>query len=694
MDSQTKKRRKYFFASIVSIGIIGLFLTYSNHFNNFFHFDDLHTIVSNPAIKSLSNIPKFFVDPGTTSSLPANQSYRPGVTLLNAIDYWIAGGLNPFWFHVSIFISFLFQALIMYLIFKRLLDISKPHKWNTYFALFIVCLYCYHKAIPETINYIISRSDSFSTLMVLLALYLYMFFPKKRKFYFYLIPFVFGFFVKEQALMFVPLLGLYIYLFEKKQSLTNLFGKKANKDMWLTIREVFPTFILGFFLFYLSQTMVHETYVLSVISRFNYLITQPFVYVHYFTTFLIPAWLSADTDWRVLQSVWDIRFFMGIMFLSGIIIMAFRLSKDAAMRPISFGLLWFLIALLPTSSFFPLSEVLNDHRLFFPYVGLSLALSYAAIYALIINREKYISENPYYLKLIVSAAILLIVLHAHGTYSRNKVWSSDETLWADVVKKSPKNGRGLMNYGLTYMRIGKYDEALHYFERGLIYNPYYSYLHINIALAKNGLRKPDAEIEKHYTLAVQYGQSYYGSYYYYGLWLKQKKRIQEALYYLEQAHELGKQALQVRYALMELYSELMLWDKLKKISESTLKLYPKDALAANYLNASHSKKSKLDMMVDDARISPTYEKWINISLEYYNAGLFVECINACERALEINPQSYVAYNNICSAWNQIGEYEKAAIACEKALIIKPGYETAIGNLNHANFMNMKLANTK
>src|SRR5688500_13367562 len=72
----------------LSIFIFALLLyAYSNHFHNPFHFDDDHTIVANQYIRDIGNIPKFFTDASTTSSLPANQAYRPGLTTLNAIDY-------------------------------------------------------------------------------------------------------------------------------------------------------------------------------------------------------------------------------------------------------------------------------------------------------------------------------------------------------------------------------------------------------------------------------------------------------------------------------------------------------------------------------------------------------------------------------------------------------------------------------
>src|ERR1700690_2975050 len=90
---------------ILSILVLGaILLTYSNHFNNSFHFDDSHTILNNLFIKDLKNIPLFFKDGRTVGSLPGNQSYRPYLATENAIDYHLAGGLNSKPFHIHIFI--------------------------------------------------------------------------------------------------------------------------------------------------------------------------------------------------------------------------------------------------------------------------------------------------------------------------------------------------------------------------------------------------------------------------------------------------------------------------------------------------------------------------------------------------------------------------------------------------------------
>ena len=121
------------------LGLAALLLVisaaYSNHFQNSFHFDDAHTIVNNAAIRELRNIPLFFRDATSFSSLPSNQSYRPLVSTLVAIDYKLAGGLQPFWFHLSIFALFIVLVLLLAFVIHRLLDHVENSSRNGWIAL-------------------------------------------------------------------------------------------------------------------------------------------------------------------------------------------------------------------------------------------------------------------------------------------------------------------------------------------------------------------------------------------------------------------------------------------------------------------------------------------------------------------------------------------------------------------------------
>src|SRR5437660_10380209 len=110
--------------------LAAVLLTYSNHFENTFHFDDDHTIVQNPYIRDLHNLPLFFTDARTFSTLPPNRAYRPLVTASLAIDYALGHGLRPVFFHASTFLWFLVQLALMYALF---LKIGRNH-WIALFA--------------------------------------------------------------------------------------------------------------------------------------------------------------------------------------------------------------------------------------------------------------------------------------------------------------------------------------------------------------------------------------------------------------------------------------------------------------------------------------------------------------------------------------------------------------------------------
>ena len=102
----------------------GLLLTYANHFDNDFHFDDSHTIEDNLWIRDLSNTGAFFSDPTTRSTLPTNRQYRPALTLTLAVDYWLGDGLDPFWFHASTFVWYVAQLVAMFFLFRVVLRVK------------------------------------------------------------------------------------------------------------------------------------------------------------------------------------------------------------------------------------------------------------------------------------------------------------------------------------------------------------------------------------------------------------------------------------------------------------------------------------------------------------------------------------------------------------------------------------------
>ena len=72
LTSRGPNRRLWRAASLLLLAAA----VYANSLGNSFHYDDFHSIVDNPHIRSLANIPEFFADPATFSS-QASPMYRP-----------------------------------------------------------------------------------------------------------------------------------------------------------------------------------------------------------------------------------------------------------------------------------------------------------------------------------------------------------------------------------------------------------------------------------------------------------------------------------------------------------------------------------------------------------------------------------------------------------------------------------------
>ena len=660
------------FAFVLLIGII---FVYSNHFSNSFHFDDSHTIVNNIYIRNINNIPLFFKDGTTFSSLPANQSYRPLVSTSLALDYFFGKGLTPFYFHLSTFILFIVQGILMFFFYLKILEISYPNKWNPFVCLAAVGWYMLHPANAETINYIIARSDTLSTLFTIVGFILYIYSPTCRSWRLYLIPIAIGTLAKPTAIMFAPLLFIYRIYFE-----TNDSGRIVLERSLDILRKTLPDIFVCLFLFLFVRKMDSETFTPGGTSIWCYFITQPYVMSYYAKSFFLPLWLSADSDLSAFSAYTDYRIYLGFLFILIMLSVAYYTMKNIRTRPISFGILWFFITLLPTSSFIPLAEVVNDHRMFFPFFGLAIAVTWS--FALLLIRiEELVCRNR---GLFVSTIFIFFGAYSYGTYQRNNIWKNEETLWYDVTIKSPNNGRGLMNYGLTLMAKGNYTDAEIYFNKALKLYPKYSYLHINLGILKDALGAKN-EAEQYFKNAISYNNIYPGCYFYYGRFLNKNGRVNEAIDNLKKAINLSQAHIDARYLLMEIYYIQPDYENLGKLAEQTLTIVPRDSLAIMYLTLAkkNKDKSQIDIASEKAHTVCSAENYIELSLAYYRGGNFLACIKACEDALKLKPNSAEAYNNICAAYNSLGEWNKAMEACNKSIQLKPNFQLAKNNLNWA-----------
>ena len=417
--------------------------------------------------------------------------------------------------------------------------------------------------------------------------------------------------------------------------------------------SIFLTVVLGSLMAQMTRATCHP----GASSPWSYRISQPLAMLRYFTKFFVPTGLSADTDHRPLSSLLDDGALPGLLFLAVLTGAIAWTAKRREWQPVAFGLAWFLVALAPTS-LMAMAEVENDHRMFFPFVGLAIAAPWAVVL--------WLRSRPIPRTVVVPACLLLLASFGYGAWQRCEVWETDESLWRDVTQKSPRNGRGLMNYGLTLMARGDYPEASSCFERATVYEPDYYVLEINRGIV-NGAMKDAAEAEKHFRRAVELAPLEAGPKYYYARWLSDNGSLDQAADLLRASIEQNPSFLDSYYLLMQAYyGSGHMGRGCAPWRNKRWRAFRSDATAKTWLEAS--------------AIDPTPEYFVNQSLAFYRAGKFADCIASARKALELRPGYADAWNNIAAAYNAQSMWDEGIQAAGKAVQLDPGNQLAKNNL--------------
>jgi len=142
--------------------------------------------------------------------------------------------------------------------------------------------------MAETVNYVIQRGDLYCTLGCVAALLLYARWPGLRRTGLYLLPYAAALLSKPPAAVFPVLLFLYVLVLEEGE--TTWAGARR------ALMAALPSAVLTACLMAFESHMTPKTFAPSILSPWDYRMTQPYVWLRYFDALLLPLHLNVDTD--------------------------------------------------------------------------------------------------------------------------------------------------------------------------------------------------------------------------------------------------------------------------------------------------------------------------------------------------------------------------------------------------------------
>lgn len=677
----------------VGVAVVLFIVAYANAWRSSFHFDDSHVVETNPAIRSLSRIPRYFVDARTFSSLPTNQTYRPIVTLTLATDHAIArattgNGLDPRAYHLTQLLLLAIVAALVGAVARQLYvtasrDEPDLSEWTTAAAVVAGALFAVHTGNTQVGNYISARSESLSAAGLLGGLFLYLQNGMWRRTHLYLLPMAVGALSKPPAVLLAPLLLVWSVLGEEEIDFETLRTRHGRARTLRAAARVIPAFVAAVALYLFVEGMNPPEQSYGGGGRLQNAWTQLWVSVRYAGMFFLPAGLSADSDWSVLSSPWDVRVLAGLALLAFSGWAAWRTAKRAVTRPIAFGIIWFWIGLVP-SAVVPLAEVTNDHRPFLAFVGLTIAVVWGA--ALLVRRATEPSQSR-----PVALALSAVVLSAHaaGTHARNRVWTNEATLWADVVRTSPGNARGLMNFALTAMHAARYSEARGLLDSASRLAPNYPLVYVNMAIAAEA-QGDTAAASSNFRRALAIDPRNADALHYFARWLAAHGQARAALDEYELALAARPADVETRRERLFLLAARGERADAFTAARAILALDASDSVATAIVAGQPSVMPAPDSGTGRSLSDRWYRAGWSLTLAHRNA----EAIQAYREAVSADSSNVNALNNLGWSLGVLGFFDLALPVLERAVAVAPSNATAKNNLAWARSMTPRVGGGK
>ena len=434
------------YLSLTLLAILG-FVSYWNSFDVPFVFDDLLSIKANSGVQFGD-----FLKPQLLAT-------RPLLYLTFAINYQIHAQ-QLFGYHVVNLVVHVLNGMLVLLIATHIFNRCDTTKNSArVYGLLAAALFLVHPIQTESVTYISSRSELLSTLFYGVCVLLFIKRDERKIGFVWslvvLVPFFLGALSKETVISLPAVLLAYDFLFFAKSDL------RAVLRRW----PFYVTYVAGgvaAIAVLLKSGVVNSIGTdVAHLSPWRYFLTELRVVSSYVRLLFFPAGLNINYDVRPSSSLFEPAVLGGLLFLTFLLVVAWRLRRNQPI--VSFSIVWFFLTLAPTSSFVPIPDVIFEHRLYLPLVG--VCLSFPLLMSSIASRAPVLDSRK--VTSTVAACAAVLVVFVIGTVLRNQVWRDPIRLWSDSMVKSPHHPRPYNSLATEYLNRRNYARAIETAQSGL-----------------------------------------------------------------------------------------------------------------------------------------------------------------------------------------------------------------------------------
>ena len=659
------------------------FLSYFNTFTNSFHFDDYTYILKNEGLK------EYFQHPFSFSFILSNLNHRSIVFATLFLNHSL-DGFNVFGFHVLNLTVHIITCLLIFLIAKEILSInlflktSDQSKIKLNIPLISALLFAVHPINTQAITYITGRTTSLAVCFYMAS---FLFFikgimqnlPCKILFYALSIVFLILGFGSKIIILTVPVMFIVYYLFFTPLKATFFKRFFESKFIRIIIQTIVITspFILIFMSNHLNLKDIHSFMVdwafflihnmnrgfefLEILRPFLgkliqigsmdnlgisiYLLTEFKVIVFYYIKMIFfPFNQNIDPDFPVAHGITD----AGVALSLGVIVLClfagiYFYKKN---RLIAFGIFWFFITLLPTSSILPLRDTATEHRLYLPLAGFIMTIPLYLNQFIVRYKKSSFKQLTYF----ILPVFLLIIVFSTLTVKRNFVWKDEKSLWSDAAEKSPRLSRPFTNLGEAYEKKAAYQKAIDSLKKAISLAPDDEYAHNNLGTVYGKLNQFDLAI-KEYLHVLEVNDKFTEAHYNLGKSYEMKgmldEAVQEYLKTIRQQHDF----YQAYFNLASIYSKRKSYKEAISTYQEFLEYKPLYPAAYFELGKIYIKTKKTDMAFS------YFSKALKLDSSYVPArialgnifmmrGSYDDAEEFFQQVLKLDPDNIAAHNNL------------------------------------------------